>query len=90
MPYSAARAVGRRGRREENAYARCNRAMLQRALELARRPGRSDLHGMAAPAMAGGTDHMVQAVRTRAALHWIDTRALATSGDQPLAGRNDL
>jgi hypothetical protein len=73
---------------EENAYARCNRAMLQRALELAGGP--VDLicvwDGSAGDG-PGGTDHMVQAVRTQGGhVHWIDTRALATSGDQPLAG----
>ena len=73
---------------EENAYARCNRAMLQRALELAGGP--VDLicvwDGSAGDG-PGGTDHMVQAVRAQGGhVHWIDTRALATSGHQPLAG----
>lgn len=74
---------------EENAYARCNRAMLQRAHALAGGP--VDLicvwDGSTGDG-PGGTDHMVQAVRAQGGhVHWIDTRALATSSDQSLPGQ---
>ncbi len=62
----------------DNAYARCNRAMLQRAHTLA--GGAVDLiciwDGSTGDG-PGGTDHMVQAVRAEGGhVHWIDTRAL--------------
>ena len=74
---------------ESNAYARCNRAMLSRAYALANGP--VDLicvwDGRTGDG-PGGTDDMVQAVRGKGGrVHWIDTRALPDSGDEPLSGQ---
>jgi hypothetical protein len=64
-----------------NAYARCNLAMLRRALQLARGP--IDLvclwDGSSGDG-PGGTEHMVDAVRAhRGRVHWIDSRTLPNS-----------
>jgi hypothetical protein len=61
-----------------NAYARCNLAMLRRALTLARGP--IDLiclwDGSSGDG-PGGTEHMVDAVRAHGGrVHWIDSRTL--------------
>jgi hypothetical protein len=72
-----------------NAFARCNLTMLQRALELARGP--IDLVCLWDGSVGdgpGGTEHMVGAVRAQGGrVHWIDTRALPDSGQEPLAGQ---
>jgi hypothetical protein len=72
-----------------NAYARCNLAMLRRALNLARGP--IDLvclwDGSAGDG-PGGTEHMVDAVRAhRGRVHWIDTRTLPDSAEARLPGQ---
>lgn len=72
-----------------NAYARCNLAMLQRALELARGP--IDLICLWDGSVGdgpGGTEHMVSAVRARRGhVHWIDSRTLPGSGEVRLPGQ---
>ncbi len=71
-----------------NAFARCNLAMLQRALDLARGP--IDLICLWDGSVGdgpGGTEHMVSAVRAqRGHVHWIDVRTLPDSGEVRLPG----
>ena len=68
-----------------NAYARCNLAMLRRALQLARGP--IDLVCLWDGSVGdgpGGTEHMVDAVRAHGGrVHWIDSRTLSDSADPP-------
>lgn len=72
-----------------NAFARCNLAMLQRALKLARGP--IDLVCLWDGSVGdgpGGTEHMVSAVRARGGrVHWIDIRTLPDSTDVRLPGQ---
>jgi hypothetical protein len=75
------------GAPDADAYARCNEAMLQRALALASGPLELVcLWDGGAGDGPGGTEHLVQRVRAHHGnVHWIDTRTLADSGEQPLA-----
>jgi hypothetical protein len=71
---------------DADAYARCNEAMLLRALALAGGPLEFVcLWDGGAGDGPGGTEHMVQRVRAlHGQVHWIDTRTLADSGEQSL------
>jgi hypothetical protein len=74
------------GGTDADAYARCNEAMLQRALALAGGPLDFVCLWDGGPGDGpGGTAHLVQRVRALGGhVHWIDSRTLRDSGEQPL------